>query len=87
MSTINPVDFDVGVRVEETSYKGERWYSAKAYCQAWADIGYGRTPERAVGFALEKMAKLFLKGQLTLSQHPSNDGVTSEICDLEGKKI
>lgn len=80
-ATINAIDLDVHVRITTSTYKGEEWYTAQGGFQGFADIAHGRTPGRAAGFLLQKLAEPLLKKDITVAA-PEPGGVSAEIVDV-----
>jgi hypothetical protein len=70
-------------RLEQCTYKGELWFSCKIFLGDFALLKYGRTPERALAFAMRFLAEAALQDLFKID--PWESPVKGEIMDFEGK--
>jgi hypothetical protein len=71
------------IDVTPTMYHGEQWYHAKVGIpQVYVIASHGRSPERAIGFALEKLAREFIDGGVKVETPALPDGVKVEAMDM-----
>lgn len=75
------------ISVDPCTYHDEQWYHAKVGIPGvWVQDGYGRKPERAVAFALQKLARNLLDGYATISVPDLPENVTREVMDVTWEK-
>jgi hypothetical protein len=67
-------------RLEQCTYHGELWYSAKIWLGDYGLMAYGRTPSRALGFAMRSLAEAGLQGKFEIE--PWDSPVKGEVMEF-----
>ena len=78
-------ELELAVTVENTSWKGSRFYNAFVHGHGITAQAYGRSPNNAIRFALEKYTEQWKK--VDLIELPEDEGTTIEIVEFTATKL